>query len=392
MAPGRLGGEAVQNTFAGIGFACIDPVWVKRRMPVLTIAIPTFNRIEKLKRALDAISKLVVPRDLELCVAISNSHSEDKTDLFLSQLSLPNAALFLNNKGTVHLNNWTALSKVVPVHSDFVWLHGDDDIIFDTETLLKLDSFGIFQFNTGVSITSIPQARRSRNSGLHSIANLGAYACRFGGHELLGWMSSLLLSGEAYFAYMAKYEASYNGNPDTAEIHAKGIGNLPHVTFFLEKFWSANSMLVDMPLIDEQVDPASKKEYALARRRIEFKFNYLFSDRFFFDAMNLTRLAQLHAEAQKAVFFRYTTKSLIDVLVTITIDEVGSVDMPGRIPLRDKIRIIDDALQMMGDQSKVSSLSRVVRLLNSMASEGSFDTLRLKETFDPLSYPSQVVL
>ena len=52
---------------------------------LLTIAIPTFNRLRQLRRALRAIDQLVIPENVELVIAISNTASGDGTFRYLER-------------------------------------------------------------------------------------------------------------------------------------------------------------------------------------------------------------------------------------------------------------------------------------------------------------------
>ena len=361
-------------------------------MRVLTIAVPTFNRADKLKVALDAIGSLIVPDGLRLYVAISNSHSTDHTTEFLNNVSFDNAALFINNKNNTSENNCVALSKVVPVQSDFVWLHGDDDIIFDKFALIKLNQLNRFDQTSRPSITSIPQARRSKGTGGHNKAGLGELSCIYGGHEILGWMSSLLLSREVFSNLMHYHEVANYGCPDSKEIHNRKLGNLGHLTILLEHSWFVETNIVDIPIIDEQIDESNKKEYERQRRRFEFEYNFLFSDRFFFDAMKLVNLSSIHTNAQSEIFFRYTTKSLVDVLLNITFDEFGSTEVTQRLSLSEKISVIEEVNRAMGSHSKLDGLNRIIRLLRNAVILGNNNTDRLRNSWTPFSFPPSVVI
>jgi len=360
-------------------------------LTVLTIAIPTLNRVNKLKVAADAIASLVVPYDMKLCLAISNSSSTDDTRHFLKSFSIHNAELFINNKRSPH-HNWTALSMVVPKESDFVWLHGDDDIIFNKNALVDLERAGIFEQKQCSSITSIPQARRSLNSGLVGPSTLGALAVSYGAHEVAGWMSSLLMSSDVYFAFARDYEKAFHDRPTNTQMFDRRLGNYFHLTYLMERFWTVKASIVDLRLIDEQIDPAEKRDYQKKRRLFEFKKNYLFSDRFFFDAENLIKISEFHPEAQTEIFFRYVTKSLIDVLVLITLDEIDGGVMDSPIHTSQKIETISALHHAMRSHSRWDDLQMLIDLLKDEDFRLSKDGVLLRRASRPFSYPLGVVL
>lgn len=352
-------------------------------MTVFTIAIPTFNRSRNLKIALDAISKLIVPKNVVLNVAISNSHSNDDTTLILDNIQLPNANIFLNNQSIVHLNNWSALGEIIPRNSDFVWLHGDDDIILNPFALTIMERLGLFESDFEIIIT--PAIRRVFTNQLHRdyLSNL---ACTYGAHEFLGWMSSLIISKNLFFPYIQFHNELFLGNPTNEEIHERRIGNLPHMNIFLRHFWNAKVALLDVSIIDEQVDYIDKPIEVKKRRLSEFKTNFHFTDRFFFDAENLIFISRHYNIGRNEIFFRYTTKSLIDVLQSIFVQELFLADDSIRLCLDKKLNVIVELSEAMGNHKNSLLMENVFKSRNNIQElENYFSEYR---TF---SYPLAVM-
>ena len=93
----------------------------------ITIAIPTFNRVEKLKRCVESISSQSHDDDIQLTIAISNTASVDDTHSYLSSLEELGDRFFITNEiGADTKRNLGSLAETIPSDSDWVWLMGDD--------------------------------------------------------------------------------------------------------------------------------------------------------------------------------------------------------------------------------------------------------------------------
>ena len=108
----------------------------------LVIAIPTFNRCEKLKKNLEHFDKQQMPKNFKISVAISNSASTDHTEQFLNKLDMERSDFFIFNQQT----NWTGgnygfLEAILPEDADWIWYMGDDDYFPGTNSLIKMCEF-----------------------------------------------------------------------------------------------------------------------------------------------------------------------------------------------------------------------------------------------------------
>ena len=61
----------------------------------LTIAIPTYNRCEYLKKNIESFDKVRRPNGIKLSLTISNSASEDSTEAYLEKISKERQDIFL---------------------------------------------------------------------------------------------------------------------------------------------------------------------------------------------------------------------------------------------------------------------------------------------------------
>ena len=354
---------------------------VKKRneelLMIVTIAIPTFNRVRCLCRALESINNLCVPNGVDLRVAISNTQSGDATFDYLNDSARKNQNYLIINSKTCDIPNWVALSSLVPRDTDWVWLHGDDDQILDQDALSKiLNTLFSFKHLQPV-LLSIPQAKRSSSTSTILSDTLFQISNQIGFHEMLGWMSQLFLSGRAYFEMMSDYAQIFGDACTTSVIHQRSIGNFPHSQSLMNRFWNQQALFWDVPLIDEQVSEIDKKSFFEARKKLEFKQNFHFTDRFFFDAIWQIKFFKHNNLLGSASFFRYVNKLSWDVLINIIIEEMIEEPVPGRIAILDKIDIVRSLIYYLDDPLLNKYLLLIVNLLElqfKTSSQSNFDS------------------
>jgi len=93
----------------------------------ITIAIPTFNRVDRLNQLIESIESQYIPKEVDLKVAISNTASQDDTFTYLNLLSKFDSHKYIIQNKIKYVPNWYNLISIVPADSHYVWLIGDDD-------------------------------------------------------------------------------------------------------------------------------------------------------------------------------------------------------------------------------------------------------------------------
>ena len=352
---------------------------------LFTIAIPTFNRLRQLRRALRAIDRLVIPENVELVVAISNTASGDGTFTYLQRLESRrgNYKIINQSKGrNIRTPNWVVLSYVVPRNSDWVWFHGDDDEILDPEALVKI--FDLIEKYDSLSphLVSLTQAHRAIGPERAFTGTVFELADSFGYHEVLGWMSQLFMRGKVYFQMMDDYATSHHNNNSPERLNARCVGNFPHSAALLEMNFRKTAIFFHSRLIDEQVPPLEKKVYVRKRKDLELKRrDFNFTDRFFYDADWISKILGNRGMRGSVNFFRYVNKSFWDLLISIILSELRLVDPKTRLSLGEKINSLQRLVSLIDCHEKRSSLDSVVYKLKE-ASVIDSHTLRVDAVED----------
>lgn len=103
------------------------------RQPLLTIAISTYNRVERLKRSLDRIREEIAKlEDLsEIEVLVVDNASTDETVYYLNNCNFSNLRIVRNsvNQGMLGNLNVCALRST----GSYIWCIGDDDMLIPNQ-------------------------------------------------------------------------------------------------------------------------------------------------------------------------------------------------------------------------------------------------------------------
>ena len=94
----------------------------------LTIYVPTYNRVEKLKNCLAMIAREMPGCEDSVVVIVSNNCSTDSTRSYLESLSFPWLQLQHNERNIGANANITKCFSL-PFQTEFIWAIGDDDYL-----------------------------------------------------------------------------------------------------------------------------------------------------------------------------------------------------------------------------------------------------------------------
>jgi len=301
-------------------------------MYILTIAIPTYNRLDNLRVAINQIRNLSIPNNWNICLAISNIASDDGTYDYLRGLDLENLDLYIYNEPQVDMySNWVYLSKVVPSFTDWVWLHGDDDCFIDSSALLKITN--IIDNKRNLNLLIVPQAKRLTGNGEIIEMPLIDLCNQFGFHEMLGWMSQLVFRYQDYIEVMVDYSVKQKSIASSADLTARQISSFHHSISTLKHMHSKAVALVNHHLIEEQIPVGEKKEHTIGRLLDENV-----RQRFFYVINDLVNIKDNFKFNISDSFFRYVNRDFRLLLLDILISDILSS--------RDKI-FLDERIEIL---------------------------------------------
>jgi len=285
----------------------------------LAVVIPTFNRVEKLKVAIQSIEAQIIDSSIELHCVISNTASTDETGVFLDTLKS-------NEKITYHILNklekniWLnglRCIELIPSNIDWVWFHGDDDYLAMNDSIQIVANQIIDPLNINVTLIHACQARRSRESGNVHCGNLLELCNAIGYHEMLGWMSSLVVKRERFVPGLLKYYIKCEEINTPKDYLKLGLSAFMHSSALLEACINDQAVFIDLPLIepqDKEQDSLSIQRWTEAETAQRY---YMVID----DLLNLNEKGIINNNLTPT-FFRYLNYSLWDRLLDAIIASV----------------------------------------------------------------------
>ena len=289
----------------------------------IAIAIPTYNRLEKLKVALQGIEQQEVDDGLELYCVVSNIASTDGTTEYLDTLAGGRVRYVINNRPEENIYlNWMRCADTVPAAVDWVWFHGDDDVLTSSTAVLQLAELIRSHGCPELGLVHVADARRSRRSGRVIEGPLLALCNDIGYIEVLGWMSSLVMRTD-------RFKRALGSTNSLTEEHLRSVGDVtdPGVRFrqsafkqckfFLEAMISDRAIFWDQALV--QVQDEVRTEDAMRRsadeREVE-RYVYVVDD-----VLDLLERGVIAGPVRPS-FFRFQRISLWDRFANIVVYHV----------------------------------------------------------------------
>lgn len=284
----------------------------------IAIAIPTFNRLDKLKVAIESIKNQQISSDFELYCVISNIASDDGTSDYLDSLEDYGNLKFIvwNQKEENIYLNWRRCAEAIPDFIDWVWFHGDDDYIVDSLAVKKIVDFLRLQANDGVSFVHISQSRRSSGTGRIIEGSLFDLCNEIGFHEVLGWMSSLFVKRDRFVkAILASTEINLSIKNPEDWLRLK-ISAFAHSSALLQECLNERAIYLDVGFVEPQ--DLSQTDESIAVWQTTFT-----GERYFYLVDDILKLYEdgVVVRKLKTSFYRYINYSIWDRYLSYLISD-----------------------------------------------------------------------
>ena len=332
----------------------------------LGIAIPTYNRLEKLKVLLNSIDNQILSKDLDLSLFISNIASTDGTSEFLEEEVKKRYNLKVYNRPedqTIKPNIFY-LNKIISSDIEWVWFMGDDDKLSEKNSLQKV--YECLKENSihDLEFFCACEKRRSRNTSKVFVDKVFNLCNKFGYHEMLGWISSIILKKQTFqkvFDDISQSITTQYQNFDDAITSA-----YPHSASILKYTHDKNGLFYDFGLVETQ-----DKLQTIETQKRWVEENMLW--RYFHvidDIENLINQKILEPNSLNLSFFRYHTIFLWDHLIFLTFKR-----LPQYIRSRSDINDINNHIQILSN-----NLCRLLKAENFLKNVNDRKDLTLKVT------------
>ena len=222
------------------------------------IAIPTFNSLEKLKIAINSVLRQSTPSHIKVMIAISNIASGDGTYEYLETLK-DKKNFFIHNGPFENTDsqsmNFYCLGEVIPKTADWVWLLGDDDKL-ENNSILEVCRVLEKNNESELELLVACSSKRTTNSKKIVKKEIFGLCDEFGYHEMLGWISSLILRPESMIKILQDtylYRGIFTIDDPSIRLNTKyPYSAFPHSFSILRYLANKKGIFIDMPLVDTQ--------------------------------------------------------------------------------------------------------------------------------------------
>ena len=338
----------------------------------IAIAIPTFNRVEYLKKAVQSVLDQVHDHGVELYIVISNIASTDGTGDYLDQLNKDHETVIVYNQPEDHYiyPNLYFLARVIPEDIDWVWLMGDDDYLMQKNSVQDVSEHIKEHQEKDLCFLHACQGGKSRSTGQVSVGEIFDLCNKFGYHEMLGWFSSIVLRRSEFVASMNELrETCHYMLSDTLEGRSN-YSAFAHSAAIYKQCVGKKSLFVDLPL----ADPQERKQTEETSKRWAVENT---PERYLFVADDLQRLKEMGLIKKKCskMFFRYASVNFWDLwisyLMSLLIDkEKTEVELSSKKFLAEWSINLDRIMkvtELLNDPNDIKQLSYMHLNLKYMA-------------------------
>lgn len=283
------------------------------------IVIPTYNRVEALKKAISHIEEQEIEPNTELFCVICNTASTDGTHDYLMTLKSSQKIKYVIHSSLENsiFVNWRKCADVIPQDMDWVWFHGDDDYLYTPQSVQYVLNLIKEETDPTLSLVHACQSRRSLKTGNVIEGDLIGLCNKIGYHEMLGWMSSLIVRADRFIPALkdaTKNTAKIKKSTQAIEMRMSAY---PHSAAILEHCYADKALFIDLPLVEPQ--DTQQTEESMQRWQVE-----RMGERYFFvidDLLELQKKGALKNGVSK-VFFRYLTYNLWDRYASFILEEM----------------------------------------------------------------------
>jgi len=294
----------------------------------LLVVIPTWNRANYLDKAISAISAARTrARNCHVDLFISDNCSSDQTSAVVARWQ-ETGSWVRYRRWEEHTTCWTEILKRAlqgaDLAYDYLWLQGDDDWVTDSTAYVQLAEAIQASAGDPPALVHCCQTRRSLPGDHRILAGNTEELCNtYGWHDLLGWISSLVISKDTVTRMMISPQ--WEVQAPSAFIQSEVL---------LEAAYGRTMLILTAGLIDPQDEcqtPETLERWAKGNAGEKYW-------RIIPGLLNLKKRGVLRSPLTLG-FFRYLTYSFWDRFA-IEVMSLASISGTPDEVLEDKLRLL----------------------------------------------------
>ena len=322
----------------------------------LGIAIPTYNRITSLKKCIESICDQKISKNIKVSIIVSNISSTDSTAEYLESLR-NTEGFYINDKlknieksNVSQFINFESLSNTIPANLDWIWWLGDDDKLSNKNSIEFLIK-NIIKNDVDDNLVFVHPCQKGKSTENNIIVKDTIFnLCNlFGFHEILGWMSSIVLKTK----YMKEMliDSSKNKQFFIKSINDKIPSAFSHAESILRNYGNRLGLFIDSALVEPQ--DKSQSQETIKRWKKENVMN-----RYFMISSELMEIKKIFSYKISRKFLRYNTYHFWDHCIYHIF--MGLLSKGRKLKQLDETFNDDEKKILMGNWDNVLKFSALV--------------------------------
>ena len=287
----------------------------------LVVAIPTYNRLQYLKRAINSFCNQLIPDGVRLTLLISNTASTDGTFNFLRKQQTAQSNLVICNQSLEWVGgNYGGILEALPDDADWIWFMGDDDEFSSNKSISKVCNLLLQNHqNKNLAFIHACDEKRSKKTGEVVLDTTFNLCKRFGYLEMLGWFTSLIVRKSEFVSSIQQIHQRVLVTRGQAAVNTP-YSAFVHSSYFLQNLHEKDAAFYDEALVQEQ------KEVDKGATQKRWQGENM-GERYLFVVDDFYRLLDqgLPLTDLPTSFFKYHKYHLWDRFITYQIDAVIEV-------------------------------------------------------------------
>jgi len=257
---------------------------------MITFAIPTWNRADKLRVCLDSIVSQII--DDRIKIAIYNNASDDNTEEVIEEFKRIYPTVFISKTGTEHVVAQESFIRAFSMPtSKYMWMFGDDDILLPGGLRTVID---VLQ-RKEPDFIHVAEFTRVANENRSYFATTLDLCCGFGFVEMTGFISGNICRTEPFQSVL-----------NSADMLTYQTSSFMQSCMILDAFSDSKACFINAPIIDNQ-EREQTIESCTRWQAENVQLNYALVA----NGLDLLRSKGKVGKTLPVDFFRYLTGNLI---------------------------------------------------------------------------------
>jgi len=226
---------------------------------MITFAIPTWNRADKLRICLDSMIEQIKEVDDKVLICIYNNVSTDNTEEVLKEFKEKYPDIVNYKSGEEHLPFAGSFKNAFMMpETEYTWMFGDDDILSPNGLIIVLDVLK----RKNIDFVHGAEASRVANEQRSFYATTKNLCYGFGFIDVTGFISGNIVKTKPYQNVL-----------NSKDMNLYNKSSFPQSLSILDAFADSPAALINAPIVDNQ--NRSQTEESCARWQAEnIQLNY----------------------------------------------------------------------------------------------------------------------